>query len=195
MTWRMPSIAMRSRHALASPLAWLLVLCCLVMISACGTSTASDAQQATDALNAGLNAQVHGQTAEAVADYHKVLSKDPHNKYAYYNLGLIDQQAGQNATAEVDYRTALQIDPNFVPALFNLAILRTTPTPKEAEDLYSRVISVNPNYAAAYLNLGFLLISLGQIDAGKADLDRAVTLDPTLKSRIPTPTPSPSHKP
>jgi tetratricopeptide (TPR) repeat protein len=185
----------RSSRALRSLLVCLLITSCGGVISSCGASAPSDAQQASDALNAGLNAQIHGQTAEAVADYQKVIAKDPHNKYAYYNLGLIDQGEGQNATAEANYRTALQIDPNFAEALYNLAILRTAPSPQEAVDLYGHAISVKPNFAAAYLNLGFLLISLGQVDVGKADLDRAVLLDPSLKARIPTPSPSPSRKP
>jgi Flp pilus assembly protein TadD len=158
--------------------------------SSTGSSSAnSDARQASVALQAGLLAQSQGQTQTAIDDYHKVLSLDPKNKYAYYNLGLIDQQAGRNDAAERNYRQALNIDPEFESALFNLAIIRTVPAPVEAEALYRHVITINASNAAAHLNLGFLLRSVGRADEGNAELKKAVQLDPQLASRIPSPAP------
>jgi tetratricopeptide (TPR) repeat protein len=85
----------------------------------------------------------------------------------------------------VNYRAALQLDPTFVTALFNLAILRTGPSPFEAEELYRQVIGLEPKDATAYLNLGFLLRSQGSVTEGNNDLKTAVLLDPSLASRIP----------
>lgn len=137
-------------------------------------------------LHAGLSAQLAGRDAEASADYEKLLDLQPSNVYAYYNLGLIDQRAGHPDLAEGFYRRALSINADFVPALYNLAIIRTGPAPKEAEALYRHVISVQPNNAQARLNLGFLLIQEGKPVQGRAELDQAVKLDPSLKSRLPT---------
>jgi len=156
----------------------------LTALAACGGGK-SDAQIASDALNAGLRAQAQGRNAEAATDYKNVLAHDPRNKFAYYDLGVIQQTSGDNASAEVNYRACLQIDPNFGPALYNLAIIRTGPSPQEAEELYRHAISLAPNSAAAHLNLGFLLRSLGRTDEGNAELRKAVALDPSTAQRIP----------
>jgi tetratricopeptide (TPR) repeat protein len=162
-------------------------------IAGCGGGSAqSDAQQASAALYAGLLAQNQGKTQEAIDDYRRCLAHDPKNKYAYYDLGLIDQQAGRNGSAERNYRTALTVDPQFEPALFNLAILRTTPSPSEAENLYRQVINIDPKNAAAHLNLGFVLKSDGRNDEAAAEFAKAVALDAQLASRVPSPAPSPS---
>jgi Tfp pilus assembly protein PilF len=170
----------------------------LLLIAACGSQAAaqqSDAQKAGILLQSGLAAHQAGRLTEAAADYKKVLAYDPKNQWAHYNLGLIEQWGGQNAAAEADYRAALKVDPNFVGALYNLAILRSTAAPQEAADLYRKAISVTPNMAIAHLNLGFLLENLGQMAEGKAELDRAVSLDATLQKRLPpAPTPAPKKK-
>jgi tetratricopeptide (TPR) repeat protein len=171
----------------------------IIAISACGTANStSDAQQAADALNAGLRAQAAGKTSEAINDYNTVLQHDPKNKYAFYNLGLIDQQAGRADSAQTYYRKALTIDPEFAPALFNLAILRTVPSPNEAADLYRHVLSIQPNNADAHLNLGFVLRTLGRNDESAAEFAKAVALNPASASRLPPgalPSPSASPKP
>jgi len=157
---------------------WMVLPICVAVLAACGSTSAPTSQ--TDPLTAGLDAQMRGRTVEAVTDYQAVLRKDPHNKYAYYNLGLIDQLAGRAASAELYYRTALQTDPNFAPALYNLAILRTGPAAQEAVDLYRRVLKIMPGYAAAHLNLGYVLLSLKEVTAGKSELLTAEKLDPSL---------------
>jgi tetratricopeptide (TPR) repeat protein len=159
-----------------------------LLLTACGSQAEaqqSNQQKAGVLLNSGLAAHNAGRTAEAEADYRKVLALDPQNKWAHYNLGLIEQNKGQASAAEADYRAVLAADPNFTGALYNLAILRTSPAPAEAADLYKRAITVAPNMGSAHLNLGFLLISMGQQAAGKAELDKAVAIEPALKQRIP----------
>ena len=149
-------------------------------------------------LNAGLAAQSAGRMSEAATDYHKVLQMNPNNPWAYYNLGLMDQQAGRTASAESNYRATLKISPSFLAALFNLAIIRTGPAPSEAEDLYRRALVVAPTNAGVHLNLGFLLIQEGKTVEGRAELQKAVKLDPSLASRVSPsllPSPTPSHKP
>jgi tetratricopeptide (TPR) repeat protein len=148
-------------------------------------------------LQAGLAAQTAGRNAEAADDYHKVLKINPNNPWAYYNLGLMDQQAGRIASAETNYRSALKISPGFPSALFNLAIILTPAAPKEAEDLYRRTIAVTPDNAGAHLNLGFLLIQEGNQAEGKAELQKAVKLNPAMAPRVPPAllaTPAPSKK-
>ena len=190
----------RRRHAIAAGLVG-----CVAILAACGGTSSppqSSAQIATNDLNAGLAAQAAGNLTQAGTDYKSAIAGDAENKYAYYDLGLVQQLMGQLAASEANYRAALRLDPNFVPALFNLAILRTSPSPFEAEELYRQVISLEPKDAVAYLNLGFLLRSQGSVVEGNAELHTAVSLDPSLANRIPpgtlatpksaTPRPSPT---
>ena len=163
-----------------------VLIAVLATLAACGSSsTQSEAQIAANDLNAGLSAQAAGRMSEAATDYKNAIAHDSHNKFAYYDLGDVQQLTGQSAAAETNYRAAIQIDPNFAPALFNLAIIRTTPSPAEAEMLYRHVIALSPKDGAAHLNLGFLLRSEGRTAEGNAELNTAVSLDPTLASRIP----------
>jgi tetratricopeptide (TPR) repeat protein len=198
-----PALPERRRHHRHATTAALVAV--LATVAACGgsTSTLSPAQIASNDLNAGLSAQAAGRLSDAATDYKNAIANDAHNKFAYYDLGLVDQLMGQAAAAEQNYRTAIQLDPNFGLALYNLAILRTVPSPAEAEELYRQVISLQPRDAAAHLNLGFLLRSENRIAEGNAELTTAVSLDPTLASRIPagtlatpapaTPKPSPTR--
>jgi tetratricopeptide (TPR) repeat protein len=164
------------------------VVAAAMLLSACGGAASaqqSDAQKAGVLLSSGLAAHKAGRTDEATADYKKVLTLDPTNEWAHYNLGLIEQINGQSVAAEADYRAALAVDANLIGALYNLAILRGSSAPDEAAALYRRAISANPKMAVAHLNLGFLLISMGNRAEGKAELDQAVALDPTLQKRLP----------
>ena len=154
---------------------------CLSILAACGSQSAT--QRANSLIANGLKAQAAGNTAVATRDYNQVLAIDPRNKYALYDLGLIDQLAGNTASAESRYRAALAIDPNFARALFNLAILRTKVAPSEAVALYRQVIALDPNDAAAHFNLGLLLESMGQGQAGNAEVARAISLNPSLANQ------------
>jgi tetratricopeptide (TPR) repeat protein len=172
----------------------ILVLTLMVGAVAC-SKKASETELANQALAAGLAAHKAGRLAEAAADYREVLVHDPNNKFAYYNLGVIDQTNGAFASADSNYNLALSIDPNYVPALFNLAIVKTAEGDlSSAIQLYQGAIQAQPDYAEAHLNLGFALIDDGQKKDGKAELAKAVKLDPSLASRIP-PAPSPSVEP
>ncbi|HEX9122388.1 MAG TPA: tetratricopeptide repeat protein [Actinomycetota bacterium] len=176
----------------------------LLLLVGAGTACSkgkTEAQLAAEALAAGLRAHKAGNLQEAQADYREALVHDPQDKYAYYNLGLIAQTQGNRAAAELNYQAALGIDPNFVPALFNLAIVKASSQDRAgAVKLYRQVITVNPSYAAAHLNLGFLLLDLGHKKEGRAELAKAVQLDPSLAERIPpqatsTPKPEPQESP
>jgi len=171
------------RHAIAAGL--IAGMGVLVACGGASPSPQSNAQIATNDLNAGLAAQAAGNLTEAATDYKSAVAADAQNKYAYYDLGLVEQLNGQSAASEVNYRATLQLDPTFVPALFNLAILQTTPSPFDAEELYRQVIGLEPKDATAYLNLGFLLRSQGDVTEGNMDLHTAELLDPSLASRIP----------
>ncbi len=143
----------------------------------------------------GLKAQDTGDLSTAEDDYKQAIQLDSTNKLAHYDLGTVYDQQGSHAQAVQEYETTLVIDPNFVDALFNLAVDTTASDPTSAEQLYRKAVSLQPSWADAWLNLGFVLQSEGQLAEAKTDWAKAVSLDPALRSRIPAtvaPAPSPS---
>ena len=153
-----------------------------LVASGCGGPSA--ATVAAQNLSAGISAQRAGHFATAIADYKKVLAAEPTNAYALFDLGDVDQFEHRDAAALKKYQAALAIDPTMVPALYNLATLVSSFSPNEARVLYQQVIQQDPTDADAYFNLGYVMFTLGQRAAGIADINRAVTLDPSLRSRI-----------
>lgn len=151
-------------------------------LAACGGLSAAPANEtAADALNRGLQAHAAGKLDDAVAAYLATLSKDPKNKFAFYNLGEIAQRQSRLVAAESYYRLALEQDPKMESALFNLAIVRTNVgVAADAVGLYKQVIAVNPNNAAAHFNLGLLYRQLGQTAEAQTELATAQRLDPKL---------------
>jgi tetratricopeptide (TPR) repeat protein len=167
----------------------------LVVIAACGSSHATPAQAATTLVTQGLKAQLSGDLATAASDYQQAIHLDGSNMVAHYDLGTVHDQQRSSAQAISEYQAALVIDPTFPDALFNLAVDTAGTNPQSASVLYSRVVSLQPKYAAAWLNLGFALMTQGDGVQAKADWAKAIALDPTLASRLPKTTPTPATTP
>ena len=68
------------------------------------SSAAPDAEKASTALDAGLEAHAAGDLTAATAKYEETLKYDPDNQFAFYNLALIDEAAGNYGLAEEKYR-------------------------------------------------------------------------------------------
>lgn len=164
----------------------------LLGVAACGGSQGTPAQQAAALVTKGLEAQLAGDLSTAQSDYQQATQLDRTNKFAYYDLGTVYDKQGNRTQAVQDYRTTLGIDPNFVDALFNLGVDTTASDPVSAEQLYLKVVSLQPTFASGWLNLGFILQSQGNVSQARADWAKAVSLDPSLVSRIPSPSPSPT---
>ncbi|MFI5285755.1 MAG: tetratricopeptide repeat protein [Candidatus Dormibacteria bacterium] len=181
------------------PVAALALAPLLAGIAACGTSPATPAQAATTLVTQGLKAQLSGDLATAASDYQQAIHLDGSNMVAHYDLGTVFDQQRSTAAAVAQYQAALVINPTFPDALFNLAVDTAGTNPQSATVLYSRVVALQPTFAAAWLNLGFALMSQGQAAQAKADWAKAIVLDPTLATRLPkatsTPSPSPTATP
>jgi Flp pilus assembly protein TadD len=165
------------RRAIA---AGALVTAGAALLTACGSSGASLSIKQT--LAAGIAAQRAGNYGTATADYAKVLNAQPKNAYALYDLGDVEQFQHQDAAAATHYQQALAVQPNFENALYNLAIIDSKSHPAEAKVLYLQVIAMSPRDAVARLNLGHVLLLLGDKKSGNAQINLAVNLEPSLKS-------------
>jgi len=149
-----------------------------------GSTTPTNAGTPAALLQRGLREQVAGDLTNAEKDFKSVISKDPKNKYAFYNLGLIYQTENKNSDSENQYRLALSIDPKFGPALYNLGILRTLAKDiPGAIDLYRRAIASNAKDANAHYNLGLLLRQQGKTAEGNQEVQTAVNLEPSLRTK------------
>ena len=176
-----------------------VLLCAAVLmgLSACGPlGNKKDPALANQELNAGLAAHYAGKLSEAQQHYKNAINDDPNTFFAYYNLGVIEQNAGQEREAESDYRKAISINPNLASAIYNLAIIRAKTDTQEAESLYRRAITLQPKWGTPHLNLGYLLQSEGRADEARSEFAVALTLDPSLMSRVPpSAVPSPAASP
>jgi Flp pilus assembly protein TadD len=148
-------------------------------------SNASALSAADQLLQDGLDAQGKGQLDVAQQKYLAAVQMEPANKIAHYDLGVVYQQLNDVAGARSEYQKAVTIDANYSPALFNLAVLETTPNPQRAEQLYRQLLTINPNDANVHFNLGLLLDQVGRGVEGEAELQKAFSIDPGLKSRVP----------
>jgi Flp pilus assembly protein TadD len=142
--------------------------------------------QAADLVTQGLKAQLSGDLTTAENDYREAVQLDQNNTLAHYDLGTIYDQQGKQAEAVREYQVTLTVDPNFAQALFNLGVDTANSDPQGAEVLYRKVVSLQPNWATAWLNLGFALQSEGKVAEAKADWAKAISIDPSLASRIPS---------
>jgi Tfp pilus assembly protein PilF len=177
----------RRAGALAAAIALALVLGACSSSSkpgATGNTTAQDVKTTAKILQRGLQEQVAGNLTAAEKDFKDVISRDPKNKFAFYDLGLIYQTQKKSSDAEAQYRLALAIDPKFEVALYNLGILRANANDVTgAIDLYRRAIASNAKDANAHYNLGLLLRGQGKTQEGNAEVQTAVNLDKTLRPK------------
>src|SRR5207245_7598302 len=91
----------------------LTVILGTALLAACGSGAgnAPANESAADTLNRALQLHLQGKLDEATSAYYLALSKDPGNKFAFYNLGLIAQTHNTPTIAESFYRIAIDIDP------------------------------------------------------------------------------------
>lgn len=179
------AVSPRTRGALA------VLAISLLLSVACQPAPRTAAEQASAALEQGIQADTAGRVDEAIAAYFRVLSHEPKNKVAFYNLGQAYRRANELVIAEGYYRQALKIDPNFVAALFGYGFTRLAVADwAEAERANRAVTTAEPQNGPAWFNLGLALRGQGkQNDAAQA-FQRARQIDPSL-----TPPPAPTATP
>lgn len=149
-------------------------------------SSDSPTSSANALISEGLAAESHGQTQEAIKDFNAAVAKNPASAIGYYDLGVVYQQQVNDPTSATSaYNKALLANPNYKPALFNLAILQTQSDPAGAVSTYNQLLKLNPSDSNVLFNLGLLLIAQNQPVQGHADLQKAISINPTLAKRVP----------
>jgi len=111
--------------------------------------------------------------------YTRGTSIAPSNLVARNNLGNALLERGRYPDAVAVYQQVLKQDPNFWMATYNLGYVSYRLHKfDDAEQYLSRAIVLNPNDADEYFVRGASRVESGHVDAGIADLKRAVQMRP-----------------
>ncbi len=96
-----------------------------------------------------------GRYQEAIKEFNKVLSIDPHNIKAYNGRGISFDQLGENTKAVEDYRIALSLDAKLDYVLNNLCYsMALQGKSDEAIQACKQALHLNKNNNRIYNNLG-----------------------------------------
>lgn len=127
-----------------------------------------------------------GDSAQAMANYSKVIEGSPNYSQAYVLQAYINRA---NAYADnrdfdqaiADYSKAIEIKPGVAQFYVNRAIAyEDKGDAKRAMDDYSKAIELKPDFAEAYNNRGLLHSKAGAYDQAVDDFSRAIAFDPNL---------------
>lgn len=73
-----------------------------------------------------------------------------------------------------DFENALKLSPQMYLAYFNMGVVYIGMQDyTSALSAFNKAISLNPNFGEAYYNRGYVYFTLGNRDAGSADLSKA----------------------
>ena len=89
---------------------------------------------------------------------------------------------GDLAAAVAELRQAAAISPTFAETHYQLglALTRTSSDRAEIERTFRTVLQLNPDHALARYHLGLSLVGAGDVEGGRAELERASALAPGL---------------
>lgn len=118
------------------------------------------------------------QTAEAIAQYQKVVDKRP-SAPVYTLLGILEDSRSNTADAEKHYRKALDIAPDSPIAANNLAWLITQNGGNldEALQLSTASVAKNQTVAGFYDTLGWVYLKKGLYSPAVEQLRKAIAID------------------
>jgi tetratricopeptide (TPR) repeat protein len=136
-------------------------------------------------VDAGLAAERLGHYSAAERLLEQAVIRDPAEFAASYDLGVLYQTQGRDEQAIAEYVRVNAADPTYVPALYNAATIYSSSNPQLAMSTYRKVVVVQPNDSAAYLNLGLLEARGHELTRARADLLRAIRLQPSLAAAVP----------
>jgi Tfp pilus assembly protein PilF len=120
-----------------------------------------------------------GKVEEALAEFGKALTIDPHHAEALYNRGLLYQRERQHQLAIDDFTTANGLTPQRAEPLLARAIsyLAMDKFKEAAADL-DEAVQADPQNALAWATRGQAYERLGDKDKAKASYGRALAIRP-----------------
>lgn len=120
-----------------------------------------------------------GKTEEALAEFDKAITIDPHHAEALYNRGLLYQRERRHQLAVDDFSSANGLTPQRAEPLLARAIsyLAMDKFKEAAADL-DEAVQADPQNALAWTTRGQAYERLGDKDKAKASYSRALAIRP-----------------
>ena len=121
----------------------------------------------------------------ALSDYSEAIRLNPKDPNPFAGRGNIYRIQKDYARAIADNDEAIRLNPNYALAFNNRGnIYRLQKDFRRAIADYDEAIRINPKYALALYGRGLAKAELGQIVGGKADVARALAIDPHIDQRF-----------
>ena len=120
-----------------------------------------------------------GDPDKALAEFEKILAKNPNFILAHYDLAVAYRNLGMLEKAIGQYEKTLELNPDFPEALSNLGgyYFREGKL-DEAVNLFKKSVQVYPNFIQALSNLGAALNKQGRPDEAVPLLNKVLALNP-----------------
>jgi len=120
-----------------------------------------------------------GKTEDALAEFDKAITIDPHHAEALYNRGLLHQRERQHQLAVDDFTSANGLTPQRAEPLLARAIsYLAMDKPKEAAADLDEAVQADPQSAQSWTTRGLAYERLGDKDKAKASYGRALAIRP-----------------
>ena len=120
-----------------------------------------------------------GDPDKAIAEFEKILAKDPSYALAHYDLAVAYRDLGMPEKSIAQYEKTLELSPDFPEALSNLGgyYFRSGKLDQSVK-LFKKAVQAYPNFVQALSNLGAALNKQGQPEEAITHLKKALSLDP-----------------
>jgi len=125
---------------------------------------------------------------EAISAYESLVAIQPDHKEAWVSLGNLYAGKGDSAKSEAAYRKVTELDPaNAAEVFYNIgAVIRNKTNPSQADtrkavEAFRKAVELKPDYGAAYKELGYALLNLGEMADARAALEKYLEVEPKAK--------------
>jgi tetratricopeptide (TPR) repeat protein len=123
----------------------------------------------------------HGQTAEALAIWEKVLQRDPNRPRVHEDMGWFEMQKGHYEQAIAHWQKVLAIDPRTPNIYSGIArALMGLNRHGEAIEALQKEIDISPESSFSYFLLGQEYLQQKQYEQAKAAYEKAIALQPDM---------------
>lgn len=134
-------------------------------------------QQASDHLK-------EGRFEDAVNTFTACLALDPHHDGALQGRGFARLQLKEWSSAQADFKAAKDLNPDDAEHWIGWGMsLALSNQIYPAIDAFEALLARQPRYVRGHVQLGLLYFKIGVIAKGREQLQKALTLRPTLDER------------